>query len=237
MGNPVIVEAVRTPIGKRGGWLSGLHAAELLGAAQRGLLDRAGLDPMLVEQVIGGCVTQAGEQSNNVTRTAWLHAGLPWQTGCTTIDCQCGSAQQSTHLIAGLIATDALDVGIDGAHGDGAVGPRPRARARRHRPRADAAPHRLASEAGRAILAEGGNAIEAAIATVAALCVTYPHFCGLGGDAFWLTIRAQRCHDGHPRHKGSETAAQLSGINRRQRRFNGVGFHSKSQKNVGKPME
>lgn len=67
---------------------------------------------MLVEQVIGGCVTQAGEQSNNVTRTAWLHAGLPWQTGCTTIDCQCGSAQQSTHLIAGLIATDALDVGI-----------------------------------------------------------------------------------------------------------------------------
>ncbi|MGM5068998.1 steroid 3-ketoacyl-CoA thiolase [Rhodococcus qingshengii] len=112
MGNPVIVEAVRTPIGKRGGWLSGLHAAELLGAAQRGLLDRAGLDPMLVEQVIGGCVTQAGEQSNNVTRTAWLHAGLPWQTGCTTIDCQCGSAQQSTHLIAGLIATDALDVGI-----------------------------------------------------------------------------------------------------------------------------
>lgn len=112
MGNPVIVEAVRTPIGKRGGWLSGLHAAELLGAAQRGLLDRSGIDPMIVEQVIGGCVTQAGEQSNNVTRTAWLHAGLPWQTGCTTIDCQCGSAQQSTHLIAGLIATDALDVGI-----------------------------------------------------------------------------------------------------------------------------
>lgn len=112
MGNPVIVEAVRTPIGKRGGWLSGLHAAELLGAAQRGLLERSGIDPMLVEQVIGGCVTQAGEQANNVTRTAWLHAGLPWQTGCTTIDCQCGSAQQSTHLIAGLIATDALEIGI-----------------------------------------------------------------------------------------------------------------------------
>jgi acetyl-CoA C-acetyltransferase len=80
MGNPVIVEAVRTPIGKRGGWLSGLHAAELLGAAQKGLLDRSGIDPLIVEQVIGGCVTQAGEQSNNVTRTAWLHAGLPWQT-------------------------------------------------------------------------------------------------------------------------------------------------------------
>jgi acetyl-CoA C-acetyltransferase len=89
-----------------------LHAAEILGAAQRGILDRSGIDPELVEQVIGGCVTQAGAQSNNITRTAWLHAGLPWQVGATTIDCQCGSAQQANHLIAGLIATDAIDVGI-----------------------------------------------------------------------------------------------------------------------------
>ncbi|TSD95694.1 steroid 3-ketoacyl-CoA thiolase [Skermania sp. ID1734] len=112
MGNPVIVEAVRTPIGKRRGWLAGLHATEILGAAQRGVIERAQIDPLLVEQVIGGCVTQAGEQSNNVTRTAWLHAGLPWQSGCTTVDCQCGSAQQANHLIAGLIATDAIDIGI-----------------------------------------------------------------------------------------------------------------------------
>jgi acetyl-CoA C-acetyltransferase len=112
VGEPVIVEAVRTPIGKRDGWLSGLHAAELLGAAQRGLLDRAGLDPALVEQVIGGNVTQAGEQAGNVTRTAWLHAGLAQTTGATTIDAQCGSAQQAAHLIAGLIATGALDVGV-----------------------------------------------------------------------------------------------------------------------------
>ncbi|MEV0688094.1 steroid 3-ketoacyl-CoA thiolase [Nocardia sp. NPDC050378] len=112
MGTPVIVEAVRTPIGKRRGRLSGLHAAELLGAAQRGLLDRADLDPAEVEQVIGGCVTQAGEQSNNVTRVAWLHAGLPWQTGATTIDAQCGSAQQANHLVAGLIATGAIDIGM-----------------------------------------------------------------------------------------------------------------------------
>lgn len=112
MGTPVIVEAVRTPIGKRRGQLSGLHAAELLGLAQRGLLDRAGIDPAEVEQVIGGCVTQAGEQSNNVTRVAWLHAGLPWQTGATTIDAQCGSAQQANHLVAGLIATGAIDTGI-----------------------------------------------------------------------------------------------------------------------------
>ncbi|MFF0493293.1 steroid 3-ketoacyl-CoA thiolase [Nocardia sp. NPDC003482] len=112
MGTPVIVEAARTPIGKRGGWLAGLHAAEILGAAQRGVLERAQLDPALVEQVIGGCVTQAGEQSNNVTRTAWLHSGLPWQAGATTIDAQCGSAQQANHLVAGLIAAGAIEVGI-----------------------------------------------------------------------------------------------------------------------------
>jgi acetyl-CoA C-acetyltransferase len=112
VGTPVIVEAVRTPIGKRGGWLAGLHAAEVLGAAQLALVQRAGIDPTLVEQVAGGCVTQAGEQSNNVTRTAWLSSGLPWQTGAFTIDAQCGSAQQANHLIAGLIATGAIDVGI-----------------------------------------------------------------------------------------------------------------------------
>ncbi|NUP28151.1 MAG: steroid 3-ketoacyl-CoA thiolase [Nocardia sp.] len=112
MGTPVIVEAARTPIGKRNGWLSGLHAAEILGLAQRGLLDRAHLDPAKVEQIIGGCVTQAGAQSNNITRTAWLAAGLPWQVGATTIDAQCGSAQQANHLVAGLIAADAIDIGV-----------------------------------------------------------------------------------------------------------------------------
>lgn len=112
MGNPVIVEATRSPIGKRNGWLSGLHATELLGATQRAVVEKAGIDGALVEQVIGGCVTQFGEQSNNITRVAWLTAGLPEQTGATTIDCQCGSAQQANHLIAGLIATGAIDVGI-----------------------------------------------------------------------------------------------------------------------------
>ncbi|MEU6564499.1 steroid 3-ketoacyl-CoA thiolase [Nocardia nova] len=112
MGTPVIVEAARTPIGKRNGWLAGLHAAEVLGAAQRGVLERAKLDPALVEQVIGGCVMQVGEQGNNVTRTAWLHAGLPWQVGATTVDCQCGSAQQANHLIAGQIAQGAIDIGV-----------------------------------------------------------------------------------------------------------------------------
>ncbi len=112
MGTPVIVDAVRTPIGKRGGWLAGLHAAVLLGAAQRALVERAGIDPASVEQAHGGCVTQAGEQSSNVTRTAWLHAGLPPTAGCLTLDAQCGSAQQAAHLVAGLIAADAVTVGI-----------------------------------------------------------------------------------------------------------------------------
>jgi len=112
MGSAVIVEAVRTPVGKRGGTLAGLHPAELLGGIQASLLDRAGLPPSEVEQVAGGCVTQAGEQSNNVTRTAWLHAGLPQQAGCLTLDAQCGSAQQAAHLVAGLIAADAIGVGI-----------------------------------------------------------------------------------------------------------------------------
>jgi acetyl-CoA C-acetyltransferase len=112
MGTAVIVEAVRTPVGKRGGALAGVHPAELLGGVQAALLDRAGLAPTEVEQVAGGCVTQAGEQSNNITRTAWLHAGLPYQAGCLSLDAQCGSAQQAAHLVAGLIAADAIGVGI-----------------------------------------------------------------------------------------------------------------------------
>jgi acetyl-CoA C-acetyltransferase len=112
MGTAVIVEAVRTPVGKRGGVLSGVHAAEILGTVQTALIDRAGIAPAEVEQVAGGCVTQAGEQSNNVTRTAWLHAGLPHTAGCLTLDAQCGSAQQAAHVVAGLIAADAIGVGI-----------------------------------------------------------------------------------------------------------------------------
>jgi acetyl-CoA C-acetyltransferase len=112
MAQPVIVEAVRTPIGKRNGWLSGFHAAQLLGAAQVELVKRAGIEASEVEQVVGGCVTQAGEQASNVTRTAWLNEGLPYEVAATTIDCQCGSAQQANHFVANLISADAIDVGI-----------------------------------------------------------------------------------------------------------------------------
>ncbi|BAH31109.1 steroid 3-ketoacyl-CoA thiolase [Rhodococcus erythropolis] len=109
---PVIVDAARTPFGKREGWLSGVHAAELLGYAQRGVLDRVGVDPDAVDQVIGGCVTPLGEQFGNIVRTSWMHAGLPLKAGCTTIDAQCGTAQQSVQLIAGQIAIGAVDVGV-----------------------------------------------------------------------------------------------------------------------------
>ncbi|WP_406347556.1 steroid 3-ketoacyl-CoA thiolase [Streptomyces sp. NBC_00144] len=112
MAETVIVEAVRTPVGRRRGVLSGLHPAELLGRTQKGLLERAEVAPDAVDQVVGGCVTQAGEQSNNITRTAWLHSGLPHSTACTSIDCACGSSQQAVHLIHGLIASGAIDVGI-----------------------------------------------------------------------------------------------------------------------------
>ncbi len=112
MTDAVIVEAVRTPIGKRNGALAGVHAADLLGTVLVDVIKRAGIPPAEVQQVVGGCVTQAGEQGLNVTRTAWLAAGLPYETAATTIDSQCGSSQQANHLIQGLIAAGAIDVGI-----------------------------------------------------------------------------------------------------------------------------
>jgi len=112
MGTPVIVDAVRTPLGKRKGWLAGVHPAVLLGFAQAEVLRRAGVDPELVDQVVGGCVTQAGEQSNDMVRRAWLHAGLAQRTGATAVDAQCGSGQVSAHLVHDMIAGGSIDVGI-----------------------------------------------------------------------------------------------------------------------------
>ena len=112
MVEAVIVEATRTPIGKRNGQLAGLHATKLLGAAQLEVIKRTGIEAGEVEQAIGGCVTQAGEQGSSVTRNAWLGVGLPWQTGTTTVDCQCGSAMQANMMIEGLILSGAIEVGI-----------------------------------------------------------------------------------------------------------------------------
>jgi acetyl-CoA C-acetyltransferase len=112
MSNVVIVDAVRTPIGRRGGGLSSMHPAELLGIVQKALIDRTGIDPAEVGQVVGGCVSQVGEQSFNVTRTAWLAAGLPLTTAATTIDTQCGSSQQATNLAASLVGSGVVDVAV-----------------------------------------------------------------------------------------------------------------------------
>ena len=112
MGPPVIVEAVRTPIGKRNGWMSGLHPTELLVASLKGVIEKAKIEPQEIQQVVGGCVTKAGEQSFNITRNAWLAAGLPYQVAGTTVDCQCGSSQQANHMIQGLLLAEAIDVGI-----------------------------------------------------------------------------------------------------------------------------
>src|SRR5260370_42203958 len=104
MGTEVIVEAARTPVGKRGGVLAGMHPAELLGGIQAALIDRAGLPPEAVEPVAGGCVTQAGEQSNQVTRSARLHRRLPYQTGCPKDCAQLRSAPAARQPEGGILA-------------------------------------------------------------------------------------------------------------------------------------
>ena len=108
----VIVEAVRTPVGRKNGGLSTLHPADLLGLVQSEVVRRTGIDPAVIEQVVGGNVSQVGAQSFNITRTAWLSAGLPLTTACTTVDTQCGSSQQATGLAASLVASGVVDVAM-----------------------------------------------------------------------------------------------------------------------------
>ena len=104
------VAAVRTAIGRRGGGLSQVHPARLLGAVQRAALDRAGIDPASVGQVIGGVVTQVGEQAYDLARTAWLAEGLPHEVPASTVDAQCGSSQQALTLGAGMVGSGITDV-------------------------------------------------------------------------------------------------------------------------------
>jgi acetyl-CoA C-acetyltransferase len=115
MREAVIVEALRTPIARGKpvvGELFGFHPAELLAIAQRAVIEKAGVKPEDVEQLIGGCVTQAGEQAGNLCRNAWLSMGTTYAPGGTTIDAQCGSAQQANHLVSALIKAGSIDVGI-----------------------------------------------------------------------------------------------------------------------------
>lgn len=115
MREAVIVEAVRTPIARGKaiqGWLNGFHAVELLALSLKGVLKKAGVENKHLEQIIGGCVTQAGEQAGNIARNAWLNIGETWEVGATTVDTQCGSAQQANHLISALIKAGSIDCGI-----------------------------------------------------------------------------------------------------------------------------
>ncbi|MEU8877481.1 thiolase family protein [Streptomyces javensis] len=111
----VVVEAVRTPIGRghpEKGVFRNLRPHDLLGAVYTAVLDRAGVDPLEVDQVLTGCVQQIGEQGANVARNAWLHAGLPVEVPASTVDTQCGASQQAVNLAAALIASGAQDVVI-----------------------------------------------------------------------------------------------------------------------------
>jgi acetyl-CoA C-acetyltransferase len=109
MSEAVIVDAVRSPIGKRNGGLSTFHPVDLLAAVQQAMIDRSGVDPAEIDQVVGGCISQVGPQAFNITRTAWLTAGLPESTACTTVDSQCGSSQQATSIAASFVNAGVVD--------------------------------------------------------------------------------------------------------------------------------
>lgn len=114
MAEAVIVEAVRSPVGKRNGGLSGVHPGELSAQVLNGLVERAGVDPALVDDVIWGCVMQAGEQALDIARTAVLAAGWPESVPGVTVDRQCGSSQQSVHFAAAGVVAGHYDVVVAG---------------------------------------------------------------------------------------------------------------------------
>src|SRR5690348_10947430 len=114
MREAVIVEAVRTPLGRRNGKLKDFHPVVLGSMVLKELVRRAGIEPGVVDDVVFGCVSQVGEQALNVGRNAWLAAGFPVETPATTVDRQCGSSQQAIHFAANLIQSGVADVTIAG---------------------------------------------------------------------------------------------------------------------------
>ncbi len=114
MAEAYIVDAVRTPVGKRGGALAHLHPADLGAAAITALVTRTGIDPAVVEDVIFGCVDAVGPQAGDIARTAWLAAGYPEHVPGTTVDRQCGSAQQAIHFAAQAVLSGTADVIVAG---------------------------------------------------------------------------------------------------------------------------
>jgi len=114
MRDAVIVEAVRTPTGKRNGGLAGIHSADLSAHVLRSLVERTGIDPVVIDDVIWGCVTQIGEQTFDIARTAVLSAGWPESVPGTTVDRQCGSSQQAVHFAAAGVISGQYDVAVAG---------------------------------------------------------------------------------------------------------------------------
>ena len=114
MRDAVIVEAVRTPTGKRGGGLAGVHSADLSAHVLRALIERTGLDPALIDDVVWGCVSQVGEQTFDLARTAVLSAGWPESVPGTTVDRQCGSSQQAVHFAAAGVVSGQYDIAVAG---------------------------------------------------------------------------------------------------------------------------
>ena len=112
MSDVVVVESVRSPVGRRNGGLSGMHSADLLANVLTALVERSGVDPAEIEQVIGGCVGQVGMQTGNIARTGWLQAGLPISAAATTVDTQCGSSQQATNLAYSLVKAGVVDTAV-----------------------------------------------------------------------------------------------------------------------------
>jgi acetyl-CoA acetyltransferase family protein len=112
MPTAVIVDAVRTPVGRRGGVLSGWHATDLAAQPLAALVERTAIDPALIEDVVMGCTMTVGEQAMNIARNAALAAGFPLSVPGTTVDRQCGSAQQAIHFAAQAVAAGAMEVAI-----------------------------------------------------------------------------------------------------------------------------
>jgi len=114
MTEAYIVEAVRTPVGKRGGSLSQMHPADLGAHTLKAVVERSGIDPAVVDDVIFGCIDQVGPQAGDIARTAWLAAGYPEDVPGVTIDRQCGSSQQAIHFAAQAVMSGTMDVVIAG---------------------------------------------------------------------------------------------------------------------------
>src|SRR5882757_9163589 len=114
MAEAYIVEAVRTPVGRRGGGLSGVHPADLGAQVLGALVERSGVDPAAVEDVVFGCLDAVGPQAGDIARTAWLAAGLPEEVPGVTVDRQCGSSQQAVHFAAQGVLSGTQDLVVAG---------------------------------------------------------------------------------------------------------------------------